>query len=311
VLVAGPSHGGLTLNPDGSFTYTPVLNFNGGDAFTYQARDVAGALSNVATVTITVAAVNDAPVAVPDSYTTTENTAVTIAAPGVLANDSDVDSGTLTAVKVTNPAHGTVTVNANGSIVYTPTAGYSGPDSFTYRVSDGSLNSNTATVTLAVNCPCTVWPTSATPAQIATDTAAVELGFKFRSDVSGTITGMRFYKASANTGTHVANLWTTAGVLLATATFTGETASGWQTVSFATPVAITANTTYVASYHTNVGRYGANHPFFASAGVNSSMLHALQNGVDGSNGVYIYGASAFPSQTFDTANYWVDVIFKP
>ena len=78
---------------------------------------------------------------------------------------------------------------------------------------------------------------------------------KFRSDSSGYITGIRFYKASTNTGTHVGNLWTSTGTRLATATFTSETASGWQQVNFATPVAITANTVYVASYHTNVGHY--------------------------------------------------------
>jgi VCBS repeat-containing protein len=310
VLVSSTAHGALALNANGSFTYTPAANYNGPDSFSYGANDSA-LNSNVATVSITVVPVNSPPVAVNDSYTTTQNTAVTIAAPGVLANDSDVDSAALTAIKVTNPAHGTVTVNANGSIVYTPTASYSGPDSFTYQVNDGSLNSSIATVTIAVNCPCTIWPMSATPAQIATDTAAVELGVRFRSDVSGTITGLRFYKGTGNTGTHVAHLWTNAGVLLATATFTGETATGWQTVNFAAPVAIAANTTYVASYHTNKGRYAASHPFFASAGVDSAPLHALQDGVDGSNGVYVYGAIAFPNQTFDTSNYWVDVIFKP
>jgi hypothetical protein len=68
--------------------------------------------------------------------------------------------------------------------------------------------------------------------------SAVELGVKFQSDVAGKIAGIRFYKATANTGTHVGNLWSSAGTKLATATFSGETASGWQQVSFATPVAI-------------------------------------------------------------------------
>src|SRR5207249_4661285 len=138
----------------------------------------------------------------------------------------------------------------------------------------------------------------------------VELGVRVRSDISGSITGLRFYKGATNTGTHVAHLWTNAGVLLDTATFTGETASGWQTVNFATPVPITANTTYVASYHTDAGNYADSTPFFASAGVDSAPLHALRSGVDGSNCVYLYGASGFPSQTWNTSNYWVDVIFK-
>ena len=90
----------------------------------------------------------------------------------------------------------------------------------------------------------------------------VELGVKFRSDVDGFITGVRFYKGAANTGTHIGNLWTSTGTLLATATFTSET-SGWQQVSFGAPVAITANTTYVASYHTNVGHYSATGAYFS------------------------------------------------
>ena len=83
------------------------------------------------------------------------------------------------------------------------------------------------------------------------------VGVRFRADTNGTITGVRFYKGAANTGTHVGNLWTNTGTLLATATFSGETASGWQQVTFSSPVAVTANTTYVASYHTNTGQYGA------------------------------------------------------
>ena len=161
-------------------------------------------------------------------------------------------------------------------------------------------------------CPCTIWSASATPAQIETsDSNAVELGVRFRADTSGTITGVRFYKSATNTGTHVGNLWTNAGTLLATATFTSETASGWQQVTFSTPVTITANTTYVVSYHTNTGNYGVNGAYFASAGVDNAPLHALATGVDGVNGVYVYGASAFPTQTFNAANYWVDVVFAP
>ncbi len=134
---------------------------------------------------------------------------------------------------------------------------------------------------------------------------------KFRSDVSGTITGVRFYKGAANTGTHVGHLWSNTGALLATATFTNETASGWQQVNFAPPVVIAANTTYVASYHTDRGNYALNSAYFASAGVDSAPLHALANGVDGPNGVYIYGPSAFPSRTFNSSNYWVDAVFTP
>jgi hypothetical protein len=159
---------------------------------------------------------------------------------------------------------------------------------------------------------CTIWPGSAGPAIAADpDNTAVELGVKFRSDVNGTITGIRFYKASTNTGTHTGRLWTAAGALLGTVTFSSETASGWQQATFATPVAITANTVYVASYHTAVGRYSVTEPFFASAGVDRPPLHALANGVAGGNGVYRYGAAgSFPNSTFNSSNYWVDVVFN-
>ncbi len=165
----------------------------------------------------------------------------------------------------------------------------------------------------AASCPCTIWAPTATPANPSVaDTNAVELGVKFRSDEAGSITGVRFYKGSTNTGTHSGTLWSSTGALLATATFTGESASGWQEVTFATPVAINANTTYVASYFAPVGGYAGDNNFFATAGVDNPPLHALANGVDGGNGVYAYGtSSSFPSGTYQSSNYWVDVVFAP
>ena len=158
-----------------------------------------------------------------------------------------------------------------------------------------------------------IWPVTAVPKVVDGGAdKSVELGVKFRSDVAGWITGIRYYKASANTGTHVGSLWTTTGTRLASATFTGETASGWQEVSFAAPVAISANTVYVASYHAKSGHYSADVNYFATAGVDNTPLHALANGVSGANSVYAYGASSlFPTQTWSTANYWVDVVFNP
>ena len=150
VLVSGPANGSLTLNADGSFTYTPKPNFHGADSFTYQASD-GSALGNVATVTLNVAAVNDdAPVAVNDNYSVDENAILTIAVPGVLANDSDPDGQTLSVTIESEPSHGAVNLSADGSFSYTPAAGYDGPDSFTYSASDGALSSNVATVTIDV-----------------------------------------------------------------------------------------------------------------------------------------------------------------
>jgi hypothetical protein len=157
----------------------------------------------------------------------------------------------------------------------------------------------------------TIWPSTATPtiADAGPDNA-VELGVKFRADVSGTVTGIRFYKSANNTGTHTAHLWSASGTSLATATFSGETASGWQQVNFTTPVAITANTIYVASYHAASGHYSDDENYFVTAGVDRAPLHALANGVSGVNGAYAYGStSKFPNLGFNSSNYWVDVVF--
>jgi hypothetical protein len=183
----------------------------------------------------------------------------------------------------------------------------------------GNLETPSAGVTVTVgggetSCTsdCTIWPSAAVPgeADYGPD-SAIEVGVKFRADVDGSITGIRFYKAGTNTGTHIGNLWSASGQLLATATFVNETGSGWQQVNFSTPVAITANTVYIASYHTNVGHFAFDQYYFASDGVDSPPLHALQDGVSGPNGVYAYGASQFPTQVYHTTNYWVDVVFDP
>jgi VCBS repeat-containing protein len=149
IKVTDPAHGVVTLNSNGSFTYTPTTGYTGPDSFTYKAND--GVLdSNIATVSFTVT--NNAPVAVNDgTYAVSKNNPLTVpAATGVLANDTDANSDALTAIKVSDPAHGIVTVNANGSFTYTPTAGYTGPDSFTYKANDGTADSNVATVSLNV-----------------------------------------------------------------------------------------------------------------------------------------------------------------
>ncbi len=148
-LVTGPTVGTLTLNADGSFTYTSPADYFGTVTFTYRTYDGV-AYSAPATVTITVASVNDAPVAVADSYSMNEDATLTIAAPGVLANDTDVDGDALTAELVTGPTVGTLTLNANGSFTYTPSANYFGTVTFTYRAYDGVAYSAPATVTITV-----------------------------------------------------------------------------------------------------------------------------------------------------------------
>jgi VCBS repeat-containing protein len=150
VLVSGVQHGTLALNANGSFSYTPDANYNGPDSFTYKAFD-GGANSDVATVSLTVNAVNDAPVALADAYRTAFRTTLTIdAATGVLQNDRDVDGNPITAELVIPTAHGMLTLTADGSFSYVPDANYHGTDSFVYHATDGAVDSNDVTVQINV-----------------------------------------------------------------------------------------------------------------------------------------------------------------
>ncbi len=164
----------------------------------------------------------------------------------------------------------------------------------------------------------TIWPSTATPAMLDSgNTQATEVGvrFRLRTTTGGSIMGLRFYKAAANTGTHVGNLWSNTGTLLGQVTYSNETASGWQEADFSTPVPVKPNTTYVASYYTTVGHYSTNANYFASAGyINGStaQLTALANNADGLNGVLAHSAvSTFPNASGSAANFWVDVVFAP
>jgi hypothetical protein len=209
-----------------------------------------------------------------------------------------------------NPLNHTITVTPSGPLatsqIYTVLV-VGGPNGVT-DLAGNSLATDTGASFLTPAQPAsiqsTIWPSTIVPTTADSDTKAIEIGTKFTADANGVLTGLRFYKTSGNTGTHVANLWTSNGQLLATAMFTDETASGWQQVNFATPVAITAGVTYVASYHTNVGRYAATNSYF-TAPMDSGMLNVPANG-----GVYAYGAGGFPMNTYLSTNYWVDVVLK-
>jgi hypothetical protein len=186
---------------------------------------------------------------------------------------------------------------------------------YSYGPSTFPTLSNRATnywvdVIFTLNPPRTLWKDTDVPATPSVDDAGtVELGVKFFSETAGKIKGIRFYKGISNTGTHTATLWTVGGVPLATATFTDETATGWQEVLFPEPVDIDANTTYVASYHAPNGRYAATGNYFSN-GRDSAPLHAPSATVANGNGVFKYGASSFPDQSFNATNYWVDVVFE-
>lgn len=149
-LIAGPTHGTLALNPDGAFTYTPNENYFGVDSFTYKANDGANN-SDPAIVSITVLPINDAPKTINDSYIANEDVPLIISSLGILANDSDVDSISLSSILVTGPSNGMVVLNPSGSFSYVPNENYFGADSFTYKANDGFLDSDVATVSITIN----------------------------------------------------------------------------------------------------------------------------------------------------------------
>lgn len=141
----------------------------------------------------------------------------------------------------------------------------------------------------------------------STDPHPVELGVRFESQTPLAIEGIRFFKGAKDTGTHVGHLWNSEGTLLASATFTEETASGWQSVRFQKPVQIEPHTVYIASYYAPSGGYAEAEHYFESGPVVSGPLTALQ----GVNGVYKYGTtSEFPTETYRSSNYYVDVMYS-
>jgi Domain of unknown function (DUF4082)/Putative Ig domain len=229
--------------------------------------------------------------------------------PATLAATGGTPPYTWSIASGTLPA-GLTLAPATGEISGTPTA--TGTSTFTVTVAAGAQHvsrSLSITVDPAITM---IWPSNPVPAiEDGGDPNAVEVGVKFTSDVAGFITGLRFYKSATNTGTHIGSLWSSTGQNLGNVTFTDETPSGWQQANFATPVAIQADTVYVASYFAPNGHYSGNVSYFLTEGVDTPPLHALANGVSGGNGVYGYGgATTFPTDTFRSLNYWVDVVFS-
>jgi uncharacterized repeat protein (TIGR01451 family) len=163
-VVETTSGGTLTLNSNGSFTYTPNANFNGADAFSYTATD-GTAESNVSTVTIVMRAVNDAPNAADDFAQTEKDTPLNI---NVLANDRDPERDDVSITDVSDPAHGTAILNTDGTVRYAPDAGYTGSDPFVYTVSDGNGGTDTATVTVTVSDTTAPLVSGVTPQENAT-----------------------------------------------------------------------------------------------------------------------------------------------
>ena len=295
---------GITLSSGGIISGTPTAT--GIFSFTGRVSDAGSPVqitNKALSITIvTVSAMTITTTSLPTGVMRMAYTGTLTAANGTLPYTWSLAGGTLPAGLTLNAVSGIITGRPTVSGIF----------SFTAQVSDAGSPVQTATKPLSISVVMSIWSNTTVPGLVdGGPDNAVELGVKFKSDVAGTITGIRFYKAGANTGAHTGNLWSITGTLLATATFSSETASGWQQALFATPVAITPNTIYVASYHANNGHYSCDVNYFQGKAANNPPLHALTNGVSGGNGVYAYGASsAFPTQTWNAANYWVDVVFQ-
>ncbi|MBY5818582.1 DUF4082 domain-containing protein, partial [Rhizobium leguminosarum] len=324
------TYGSLVLSASGVYSYA-VNESNAAvqalrqstntlsDVFSYTMRDTAGATAT-ANLTVTIHGANDAPVLA--VQTAAQNATVGSAFSFVLPTTTftDVDSGE-TLTYAATAADGTalpawLAFNAT-TRTFSGTPTTSGTYGVRVTATDlGGLAANETFNITATVAPATysLFNASSTPAQTnLNDGQQLEVGVKFQSNVVGDITAIKFYRSANDNGQNVVDLWTTTGTRLATATFTNTTASGWQTVNFTTPVTIAANTTYIASYHTT-GAYVATNNFYTTA-VTSGPLTAQSTTTAGGNGVYAYGGSAttgiFPNATFNAANYWADVVFRP
>ena len=294
-------------------TSTAITGLTAGTSYTFTVQASNSAGTGSASAASNAVVPTAAPPSAPQSVSATAATSqaqVTWAAP-TNTNGSPISSYTITPY-IGSAAQSPVQVN-NGSATSAIVTGLTNGSAYTFTVhatnSAGSGPESSASNSTMPDD--TIYDFTRTPATVDSgDSQAIELGLKFTADVNGSITGIRFYKAPTNIGTHTASLWTAGGTRLAQATFTNETASGWQEVDFSAPVAITAGTTYVASYFAPNGHYSSTVADL-SAGIDNAPLHAVPNS-SSTNGLYAYSAaSAFPFNGFNATSYWVDVIFKP
>jgi hypothetical protein len=333
-----PNNGG---SPITSYTVTPYVGSTAQTATTVtgsppaSSATITGLLSGTAyTFTVTATnAIGTGPASPPSNSVTPTAQTVPAAPAGVVATagisnvtvswtapgngGSAITSYTVTPY-IGSTAQTPTTVNGSPPATSVALSGLTNGTTYTFAVtatnavgtSVASAASNLATPEpSAPNCPCSILGSS-TPAVVDSgDTNAVNVGVRFTVDSSGYINGIRFYKSAANTGTHVGSLWGADGTLLARATFSGETASGWQQVYFSNPVQVTPGTIYVASYLTPSGHYSVTTNAFGSS-VNAPPLYGVANST-AANGVFNYGSTAsFPTSSFNAGNYWVDVIFS-
>jgi len=210
-------------------------------------------------------------------------------------------SGTLTAPATSN---GRYRYGSSGAV---PTLTYNATNYFVDVVfTPGSTSTPTPTPTPTAGSS-TIFGTETPTVAAAVDTASVELGVSFTPTVAGTVTAIRFYKGTSNTGVHVGRLWSATGANLATVTFANESASGWQSAQLSTPVTLAAGTSYVVSYFAPQGRYSVTSGYFSTAKSSGPLTVPITG-----NGRYLYASSGgFPSQSYKSSNYFVDITFVP
>jgi hypothetical protein len=164
----------------------------------------------------------------------------------------------------------------------------------------------------AATVPGSIWGSTVPGNAASEDPGPVEVGVKFRTDVEVRVTGIRFWRGPGNDGPHIGHLWRGDGTLLAGVAFPAPVGDGWQEARFDLPVSIAPGTTYVASYFAPGGRYAYDLGYFAAGPYTNGPLRALADGEDGGNGVFVYAdGPAFPTETFGSLNYWVDVLVEP
>ena len=273
-----------------------------------------------------VAATKSADATKPRSTITSPPTSLADGTKVTLAGTATDTGGTVAGIEVSTDDGATWHPATTGTANWTYSWVAHGSPSTTIRTratdDSGNIEVPGVGAVVAVACPCSLWGDNITPPVADSgDNNAAELGMKFTSDRYGVIKGVRFHKSALNTGTHVGSLWTAGGTRLAQVTFANETATGWQTASFSSPVQVLPNTTYVVSYHAPKGRFAATSAYFyaspapgpnGGAVADSPPLHAVRNSGGATNGMFAYTAtSTFPAASFGASNYWVDAIFEP
>jgi hypothetical protein len=281
IPVDNPTNGTLVLNSNGSFTYTPNTDFSGTDSFTYFANDGTSNSNLVATVSITVNPVNDLPTANDDSYSTDEDTPLTLDAPGVLGNDTDPDVGDLlTATLDSGPSNGTLALNSDGSFTYKPNLNFFGTDSFAYFANDGTSDSDVAaTVTITVNSVVDPPIADAGPDQTVGENTIVTLGGSNSFDTEGETLSYQWEQSGGASSVTLSN------PQAANPTFTAPSpaGSGGESLSFQLTVTDEEAAQVTDTAIVNVTLPLANEPPNADAGVDQDVEEGETVTLNGSN----------------------------